>query len=321
MDAMAAARLALADGDWRGADTALRRIPAPMRADASGELHDMLDEVAVERISSNLEEIKLREGVTSIQRLVAIENLYKRNAAHLRQTAGFSEAMERALLHVLEELPVENLGVRKRAYEILSDAQPSNSAYAGEVASAHSRMEAQQAAKQAAQQTQKAEAEARRAKQIRELLAGYRRSYDRVTDVSFYSHPAAPSGTGTELYIAHHGSGRFTLRWRTAYTARMWLFADKVEVRIDDKLVDLIPKFDSNRISGGAISETYDVIPTPADIKLLEEMANGKTVIMRFKNEGRVLSDRDWRDHTMTAGERRAIRETLAAYQKLTGAL
>lgn len=156
-------------------------------------------------------------------------------------------------------------------------------------------------------------------KSLGDPLKRLSRSYDKMGEVAWYSHPTSSplSYNMMYLYFGKNDDGTFTsLRLRVGYFADSWLSVKSAWAKADGENVN-IPQVGSawkKYTYGGSAREILDVEVTQArDIATVRTMANAKSVTIRF--EGRDGHS----DRTPDAGRLKAMREVLSVYEAVTG--
>lgn len=106
----------------------------------------------------------------------------------------------------------------------------------------------------------------------------------------------------------------YWLRLIVNYTSRDWVFFEKIIFSVDGKnTTKYFNYFDITRDnSGGKVWEYVDIACGESEIDLLWSIANSKKTIIRFEG------DDYYRDHTINAKDKAAIKTMLTAYEHLT---
>ena len=166
-------------------------------------------------------------------------------------------------------------------------------------------------------------AEEQRQKEIQKLLSGMNVENDVVRGMRFYYPKAIPRGSDywyTNVrsfalpYIGTNTSGgKPWLRMIFNYTGSNWIFFEDITVAVDDKRYTFYyDYFDIERDnSGGEVWEYMDDDVGSYTLEMLRAIVNAKTVIIRFEGDSK------YRDITMSAGDKEAIRQVLAAYDAM----
>ncbi len=182
-------------------------------------------------------------------------------------------------------------------------------------AAAQAEVAVAKAARDAAEAKEKAEA----ATQAKKQLAGFRKHHDEVQQVTFYYAPGVPMRLGTYfgLYlVVPDDGGHPTLRWKFQYSGDDWLFVQRLVLNVDGQKVPGID-FPYGAIdrdnSAGTVWESHDEAVQGAEraaVFLRLGMAN--RVIVRF--EGKQY----YKDHVLTAGEKKGMLQMLNVYMSMT---
>jgi hypothetical protein len=157
--------------------------------------------------------------------------------------------------------------------------------------------------------------------QAQALLAGMRVEEDYVRGIKFYYPMAFPYYTdywGADVrcfalpYLGMDKDGVW-LRLVCDYTADDWIFFEKIIFAVDDKrYTETFNYFDVVRDNDyGDIWEYVDMDVYDSDIKMLWEIANSNTTVIRFEG------DNYYDDFTVSAADKEAIRQMLTAYEAL----
>lgn len=206
--------------------------------------------------------------------------------------------VEAALAHI-RPLPASDAEANRAGYAFLAVLQPDEPAHA--------------AARDRYAETIRAEEEARRAA----LMERLRRHHDRIGGVTWITHVDAPRHTDSRstvhLYMGQRdGNPRPWLRMKVQYAADRWLFVERVEAWHDGVREPLIGgRFE--RDHNHRIWEWLDVTPDARQIEVLHSLAHAREAVLRFHGRQYV------RDVTLSAADKRALREMLAAHSALAG--
>ncbi len=197
--------------------------------------------------------------------------------------------LENRALASVRPLPASDYDGNIRGYKLLVAIRPENNTYANKVVEYERR---RQNARQAV---------------VRRLAA----KEDKVEGLTFYTHPNSPrylnSRSTVYLYVGRKGEGQPWLRMKTIYTASNWLFVERVTAwhdGIKEPFISGVFERDNN----AKIWEWRDDIPSGYQIEVLRSLANAKEAILRF--EGSQYR----KDITLSAGDKKALREVLMAY-------
>ena len=148
-------------------------------------------------------------------------------------------------------------------------------------------------------------------------LAALNTAYDKVQKITWYKSKSEPKYIDTTCYIypfiGRADDGETWLRVRLNYTGDSWVFYDNVIFSVDGENSTMkFSYWDITRDNDTDVWETTVFSPSDSDINLLVSIANSTETIIRFRG-----SDRYY-DHTVTAKEKTAILEVLAAFEYLS---
>ena len=159
----------------------------------------------------------------------------------------------------------------------------------------------------------------------KKLLVGMTVDNDPVRGMSFYYPQAFPYYAsagywGADVrsfvlpYLGMQGN-EVWLRLVCNYTANDWVFFKKITFAVDDqRFYKTFSYFDVTRDNGGGdVWEYVDLDVGASNLKLLEAIASSNTTIVRFEG------DNYYRDVTISAADKQAIRQMLNAYYALGG--
>ena len=205
-----------------------------------------------------------------------------------------SRVEEEALLDATRNLPASDLDGNFSGYAKLARLDPQNATY-----------------------TQRRNHYERLIKERNAAAVGKMRvGRDDVEGITWYEHPTAPgtfNKTWLVLYIGKRDGQQPWLRLRFQYASSDWLFINGVTVVADGTRYDL-NNLSFDRDNSSTIWEWHDRTPTPRDIQMLEAVARSREATIRYRGQQYV------RDIAVSAEEKRAIRETLAAHMALRAA-
>jgi hypothetical protein len=155
---------------------------------------------------------------------------------------------------------------------------------------------------------------------LAQALSKVHKRVDSMRDLTFYyangtSHYVNES-SAVLLYIVKPAAGPPSLRFTIRYVADDWLFVQGYTIKADDEPfeIDASGYNDVERDNGsGGIWEWYDVVAGSTEREIAEALTKSDHAVIRY--QGRQY----YRDRTISAGEKRAIRHVLDAYQVLGG--
>lgn len=210
-----------------------------------------------------------------------------------RDIDEISSELEDKVLAVVRPLPVSDHQGNLYGYELLSVIRPDNNTYTQKVSEYEGRIEAAK----------------------RTAVAALERSEDKIDGVVWYKHPNQPrylnSRSTAYLYIGQRiNDTRPWLRMKVQYTSRDWLFVDNV-IAFHDGVSEPMRLGRFERDNNSTIWEWVDETPTDYQIDVLRSLGNAREAVLRF--EGSQYR----KDVTLSAGDKRAIRDVLLAYDVL----
>lgn len=209
------------------------------------------------------------------------------NNMRLRVSEEGRQRIETALVERVGPLPASQALDNFYGYRALASLRPDNPAY-------------------------KEKHAAYRESATRGALARLQVKEDKLEGVRFYSHPNSPrflnSRSAVYPYIGRKGEDRFWLRLKIQYAASDWLFVQQVLVYVDgNRLVLHEGRFD--RDNNTEIWEWVDIAPDAGTIAILQRIASSKEATLRF------VGNQYRKDVTISAADKRAIRDILDAYE------
>ena len=240
-------------------------------------------------------EAEVRQGISNYEVLTAAEET-------------FSTLQVDAVEQVIDAIGTVTLDSgdaideAESAYQALTDAQRQQVSNA----------ELIQAAKDRLQELEKAEAE--RLKD--EALASLRKEEDKVQKITWYYPSAFPRYTDIRCYVLPYigkNSSSAWLRLRMNYTSRdNWVFWEQITFSIDGSNTTYYYKYsDITRDNDTEVWEYNDIPVNDKELKLLNEIAESEETIVRFQG------DDHYKDFTVSASDKAAIKQLLLAYEYL----
>lgn len=203
----------------------------------------------------------------------------------------FKDEIEARMLELVRPLPASEREANLKGYQFLAAVRPNNSQYGTKIQSYE---EANNAARQRA-------------------VTILRQDEDRVEGITWYKHPNQPrylnSRSTAYLYIGKKGAaGRPWLRMKVQYTSSDWLFVKRV-IAWHDGIKEPLISGRFERDNNSTIWEWMDVTPDDNQIEVLRSLANANEALLRFEG------DQYRKDVKLSAGDKKAIREVLEAYE------
>lgn len=148
------------------------------------------------------------------------------------------------------------------------------------------------------------------------LLKNMKLDADEVRGMYFYYPTQFPTYIDTRCYVLPYigrDSSRVWLRLQCDYTGDDWVFFDRLTFAVDDeRYYKTFSYFDITRDNDyGIVWEYADSAVSQSDIDMLWAIADSEKTIVRFEGD-------DYQyDHTVSAGDKQAIREVLTAFEAL----
>lgn len=222
-----------------------------------------------------------------VQARTQMEHLSRKGS----EITEFREEIEAAVLAIVKPLPAGDLQLNRDGYALLAIIQPDNTNYNAKASDYDLRIKRQREG----------------------AVSVLRRSVDKVEGITWYHHPNEPrylnSRSTAFFYIGRRGdNGIPSLRMKVQYTASDWLFVQDVTAWHDGVKEPLISG-PFERDNNSTIWEWRDVPPDSHHIELMRSLAMAREAILRFEGQ------QYHRDVTLTAGDKKAILETLMAYE------
>lgn len=275
-------------------ETGERTVEDAVRTEDSGTNSENLDreqakhdEVLEKRVKLQKE---VQEAVEGFQWALA-RSIYLRLSTSDLTTDEFKEEIEARMLELVKPLPANDHKANLEGYQFLAAVRPDDSLYGSKIRIYEEAIEADR----------------------QRAVSILRREEDRVEGVTWYKHPNQPkylnSRSTAYLYIGKRGAvGRPWLRMKVQYASSDWLFVKRVTAWHDGIKEPLISG-NFERDNNSTIWEWMDVSPDDYQVAILRSLANAEEAILRF--EGRQYR----KDVNLSAGDKKAIREVLRAYE------
>lgn len=148
----------------------------------------------------------------------------------------------------------------------------------------------------------------------KQYLAKFKKEYDKVQQISFYTSKQQPTYADTRCfvlpYIGQDNSNNTWLRLRMHYTEDDWVFFDYVIFSVDGYNTTISPnRSEIVRDNDGGVVWEYADIEADNYIDLLWKIANSKETIVRFQGSEYYF------DYTIKDADKSAIRDVLTAYE------
>ncbi len=160
-----------------------------------------------------------------------------------------------------------------------------------------------------------------REREIAAATRAMRKKTDEVRGLTFHQHRDSSRFLNSRkdifLYFATKPEwpDPGPLRLKIQYVADDWLFIEKYTIKADDQTFTITTSYgEVERDNGsGGIWEWYDKPASASQLAMVETIVGSKKAVLRY--HGRQY----YRDKTITANEKRRLKEVLVAYEALGG--
>ena len=153
-------------------------------------------------------------------------------------------------------------------------------------------------------------------KQISDALSKLRLQKDAIQKIDFYYSKLNSDSLASNqilIYIGKQNKNPW-LRFVIKYYGSDWLFANKFIVQADGVNYEFpIPLSDRDVMSGGMVSERFDITEDGLFTPMLKAIANSKKAVIRL--EGKSF----YKDREITKNEKQAILDVFSGYEVLGG--
>jgi hypothetical protein len=161
-----------------------------------------------------------------------------------------------------------------------------------------------------------AEAEkAKAAEDLKTALAALRVKKDSVTNKKWYYARTTTEyldSNSLHLYMGQEQGSDPYLRLRIQYAGDDWLFINKFTINVDGEVFVIEPDYgDMERDNDADVWEWYDINPSDENVSMLKTIMNSKKAVIRCEG------DQYYRDRTITATEKKALKAVLTGYSAL----
>ena len=240
-------------------------------------------------------EAEVRQGISNYEVLTAAEETFS-----ALQVAAVEQVIDGIGTVTLDS--GDAIDEAESAYQALTEAQRQQVSNAEQIQTAKERLKELE------------EAEAERLKD--EALASLRKEEDKVQKITWYYPSAFPRYTDIRCYVLPYigkNSSSAWLRLRMNYTSRdNWVFWEQITFSIDGSNTTYYYKYsDITRDNDTEVWEYNDIPVDDKELKLLNEIAESEETIVRFQG------DDHYKDFTVSASDKAAIKQLLLAYEYL----
>lgn len=158
-------------------------------------------------------------------------------------------------------------------------------------------------------------AKAKAAQELKNALADLRVKTDSVTNKKWYYARTTTQyvdSNSLHLYMGQEQGSDPYLRFRIQYAGDDWLFINKFTLNVDGEVFVIEPDYgDMERDNDSDVWEWYDINPSDENVSMLKAIMNSKKAVIRCEG------DQYYRDRTITATEKKALKAVLTGYNAL----
>jgi hypothetical protein len=158
-------------------------------------------------------------------------------------------------------------------------------------------------------------AKAKAAQELKNALADLRVKTDSVTNKKWYYARTTTQyvdSNSIHLYMGQEQGSDPYLRFRIQYAGDDWLFINKFTLNVDGEVFVIEPDYgDMERDNDSDVWEWYDINPSDENVSMLKAIMNSKKAVIRCEG------DQYYRDRTITATEKKALKAVLTGYNAL----
>jgi hypothetical protein len=158
-------------------------------------------------------------------------------------------------------------------------------------------------------------AKAKAAQELKNALADLRVKTDSVTNKKWYYARTTTQyvdSNSIHLYMGQEQGSDPYLRFRIQYAGDDWLFINQFTLNVDGEVFVIEPDYgDMERDNDSDVWEWYDINPSDENVSMLKAIMNSKKAVIRCEG------DQYYRDRTITATEKKALKAVLTGYNAL----
>jgi len=233
---------------------------------------------------------KVKDDVRKADWITAQDN-FEGISADGYELEALTTEVETLALEVIRPIPANDFEANLEGYKFLSILRPDKTEYKTKITDYENQID-----------------HARRV-----AIDKLNRTEDRVEGVTWFKHPSQPkylnSRSTAFFYIGRRGeSGPPFLRMKIQYTSSDWIFTNKVYAWDGGKKTILVSD-GFKRDNNANIWEWKDVSPTSQQVETMRTLANSNEAVLRFEG------DKYWKDVTLSASDKGAIRDVLFAFE------
>lgn len=140
------------------------------------------------------------------------------------------------------------------------------------------------------------------------------KEYDKFENITWYQDPSSPRSNATnniKVYIGRKDR-EVWLRYKISYTGENWLFIESYQLMVDGTSHTIIPT-SVDRDNSSIVWEWMDAPVNSSQLELLKSIAYSKDAKIRYEGP------KYRHDRTITAKEKSAIKNVLAAFEAMGG--
>jgi len=158
-------------------------------------------------------------------------------------------------------------------------------------------------------------------KRVANAVSKMRSRHDDIKDITWYRHKTSPEArnvNGLFIYFGKSNNSAPWLRFVIQHTGDDWLFIERYIIKVDNETFTITENEygEIEKDNGyGGIWEWLDRSVSSQEREIIKAVSNGKNVKLRL--EGKQY----YRDRTITETQKQAIRDVLAAYYAMGGAV
>lgn len=168
-----------------------------------------------------------------------------------------------------------------------------------------------------AEQKKKAEKEAaEKKKRIAAATQKMRSNRDEVNGITWYRDKTTTQYVNAKSFHIYFGkyddNTVISPRLKIQYFGDQWVYVDKYIIKVDDEKFELYPGSDIKRDNDTKVWEYYDTNMGTKDWEMVKKIISSKKTTVRHQGQY-------YYDHVVTDKEKKALQNTLDAYEALGG--
>jgi hypothetical protein len=158
-------------------------------------------------------------------------------------------------------------------------------------------------------------AKVKAAQDLKNALAALRVKTDSVTNKKWYYARTTTQyidSNSIHMYMGQDQGSEPYLRFRIQYAGDDWLFINKFTINADGQVFVIEPDYgDVERDNDSDVWEWYDISPSDENVSMVKAIMNSKKAVIRCEG------DQYYKDRTITATEKKAIKSILTGHSAL----